>query len=327
MTKTLRQIFFISISLVMLFAGWLVLPSLNNLKTNLVLAQVETTTRPNGTDSADATDSAEATAEAKQSSPSAETLERVKESKDRDITEPTVEQKSKLVRYLDDNPIENPGITNLLQQAIRNAISEGVPANVIVLVLLFPLVSSFIAASRHIIGLRGFGIYIPAVLSVALVSTGIIEGIALFLAIVIVALPAKKLLAKFKLPYLPRTAILLWFVSLAILTVQLLAPYLNMIKLMTVNIFPIMILVLLAENFLDAQARTKPADAIALTIETLGLAFLSGLLLQWETLQKLALLRPELLIIVSLVVNLLVGKFVGLRVSEYFRFRSLMEEE
>lgn len=297
-------------------------------KSNLVQAQIQEDLEENETTgSADATDSADATAEASLASPSAETIEKIKETKDEDITETSGEQKSRLVRYLEENPIEEPNFTNILQQAIRNAVSEGVPPSVIVLVLLFPLVSSFIAASRHIIGLRGFGIYIPAVLSVALVSTGLIEGIALFLAIIIVALPAKKILARFKLPYLPRTALLLWFVSLAILAVQLLAPVLNMIKLMTVNIFPIMILVLLAENFLDAQARTKPADAIALTIETLGLAFLSGLLLKWEALRRFALLQPELLIIASLAINLMVGKFVGLRVSEYFRFRSLMEEE
>lgn len=297
---------------------------------NLVFAQKITS--PQNTEATTATEleasaSAEATAEASLASPSAETIEKIKEKKDEDITESTGEQKSKLVKYLEQNPIEEPGLTNILQQAIRNAVSEGVPPNVIVLILLFPLVSSFIAASRHIIGLRGFGIYIPAVLSVALVSTGVIEGTIMFLAIIAVALPAKKILARFKLPYLPRTAILLWFVSLAILAVQLLAPFLGMVTLMTVNIFPIMILVLLAENFLDAQARTKPADAIALTIETLGLAFLSGLLLKWEALQKLALLQPELLILASLAINLMVGKFIGLRVSEYFRFRSLMEEE
>ena len=279
------------------------------------------------TNSATATDSAEATPEASLASPSAETVQKIQEKKDKDITETGGGQKSKLVRYLEENPLTKLNLTNLLQQAIRNAVKEGVPPNVIVLVLLFPLVSSFIATSRHIIGFRGFGIYIPAVLSVALVSTGIIEGIAMFLAIVLVAIPAKQILRKFKLPYLPRTAILLWFVSLAILGVLLIAPLVNMVTLMTVNIFPIMIFVLLAENFLDAQARTKPADAIALTLETLSLALLSGILLQWETLQKFALLQPELLIIFTVVVNLVVGKFVGLRFSEYFRFRSLMEEE
>lgn len=275
----------------------------------------------------EATDSSEATPEATLASPSAETVQKIQDKKDQDITETEGEQKSKLVRYLEENPLKNKNITNVLQQAIRNAVKEGVPPNVIVLVLLFPLVSSVIAASRHIIGLRGFGIYIPAVLSIALVSTGVFEGIGMFLVIVLVAIPAKRILSKFKLPYLPRTAILLWFVSLAILGILLLAPLINMVTLMTVNIFSIMILVLLAENFLDAQARTKPIDAIALTLETLGLALLSGMILQWEDLQKFALLQPELLIMFVFVVNVIVGKFVGLRFSEYFRFRSLMEEE
>jgi len=275
----------------------------------------------------EATEAAQATPEATLASPSAETIQKIQEKKDQDITETEGEQKSKLVRYLEENPLRHESFTNLLQQAIRNAVKEGVPPNVIVLVLLFPLVSSFIAASRHIIGLRGFGIYIPAVLSIALVSTGIIEGIIMFLAIVLVALPAKKILIKFKLPYLPRTAILLWFVSLAILGILLIAPLINVVALMTLNIFSIMILVLLAENFLDAQAKTKPMDAIALTLETLGLALLSSFLLQWEDLQKFALLQPELLIIFTLAINFIVGKFVGLRFAEYFRFRSLMEEE
>lgn len=275
----------------------------------------------------EATESADATAEAELATASAETEQRIQEKKARDITEPTVEQKSKLVRYLEENPIENPSVTNALARAIRSAVAEGVPPNVIVLVLLFPLVSSFIAASRHVIGLRGFGIYIPAVLSVALVSTGIIEGTAIFLAIALVALPAKRILMKSRLPYLPRTAILLWFVSLAILALLLAAPLLDLVSLMSVNIFPILILVLLAENFLDAQVRTKPSDAMALTLETLGLAFLSGLILKWETLQKFALIEPELLIIAILLFNLIIGKFVGLRFSEYFRFRTMMEEE
>ena len=274
----------------------------------------------------ESTDSAEATAEATLASPSAETVQKIQEKKDLDITETEGEQKSKLVRYLEENPLTSKNFTNLLQQAIRNAVKEGVPPNVIVLVLLFPLVSSFIAASRHIIGLRGFGIYIPAVLSIALVSTGIIEGIAMFLVIVFVALPAKKILTRFKLPYLPRTAILLWFVSLAILGILLLAPLINMVTLMTVNIFSIMILVLLAENFLDAQGKTKPMDAIALTGETLSLALLSSFILQWEALQKFALLQPELLTMITLGINFIVGKFSGLRFAEYFRFRSLMEE-
>jgi hypothetical protein len=278
-------------------------------------------------DLVEATKAAEVTTPSAEATVSAETAEKIKEKKDQDLTEATGEQKGKLVRYLEENPLTNPSWYNILEQAIRSAVSKGVPPNVIVLVLLFPLIASFIAASRHVIGLRGFGIYIPAVLSVALVSTGIIEGLSIFLVIVFAAIPAKNILSRFKFPYLPRTALLIWFVSLAILGLLLLAPVLNVVTLMTVNIFPILILVLVTENFLDAQSRTKPADAFALTLETIGLAFLSSLFLKWEALQRFALVEPELLIILTVLINLLVGKFTGLRLTEYFRFRSLMEEE
>lgn len=147
------------------------------------------------------------------------------------------------------------------------------------------------------------------------------------MAVVSVANLAKTLLKKLELSYLPRTALLLWMISLGILAVILLAPLLNLVPLMSVNIFPILILVLLSENFLDAQASTKPADAFWLAVETLGLAFVSGFILRWEYLQRIALLEPEFLIVATALFNYFVGKFVGLRLSEWLRFRPIIEEE
>jgi len=105
------------------------------------------------------------------------------------------------------------------------------------------------------------------------------------------------------------------------------APLADLVTLMSVNIFPILILVLLSENFLDAQARTKPSDAIVMAIETLALAFFSSLLIKLEPLQQFALLEPELLLASIALINIMVGKFVGLRITERLRFRSIIEEE
>lgn len=279
-----------------------------------------------GTDSADATQSADATGSAI-ASPSAQVEQRIQEKKSQDITEPTSVQKSKLVAYLESTPIGPLSWNNFIQYAIRQAVSEGVTPNIIVLVLLFPLVASLIGASRHIIGLRGFGIYIPAVLSVAFVSTGIVEGIIIFLAIVGTALVTKNIIKRMKVSYLPRTALLIWTISLGIFATLLVAPVFNLVTLMSVNIFPILILVLLSENFLDAQARTKQSEAIALTVETIGLAFISGLILKWELMQRFALTQPELLIVGTAAFNFLIGKFTGLRITEWLRFRSIIEEE
>jgi len=304
-------------------------------QTKSVWAQTPTNSQSNTTVSGEitltpeeATMAGEASQSANSASPSAEIEQKIQEQKDKDITNTSGQTKNILVAYLDDNPPEPLSWNNFLEHAVRYAVKQGVQPNVIVLVILFPLVATLIAASRHIIGLRGFGIYIPAVLSVALVSTGVFEGTIIFLAIIITAYFSKQLIAKTKLPYLPRTGLLIWTISIALLLLLLfIAPLADLVNLMSVNIFPILILILLSENFIDAQVRTKPSDAIALALETIGLAFICGLILKSETLRKFTLLEPELLLVTTAMINVIAGKFVGLRLSERLRFRSIIEEE
>jgi len=63
--------------------------------------------------------------------------------------------------------------------------------------------------------------------------------------------------------------------------------------------------------------------AINLTSETLILALVSYVFLTSETLRAFALLYPELLLFGVLVFDFIVGKYIGLRLIEYFRFRRL----
>jgi hypothetical protein len=274
-----------------------------------------------------ATSSAVASESAQMSTPSASVIPAITEKEDNDITDTSGQQKNKLTTFLEQNPAQPLSWSNPVELAVRYAIEGGIPANVLVLVLLFPLVASLIAASRHIIGLRGFGIYIPAVLSVAFASTGMIEGLIIFTAIITAALFSKRIIRKLRLSYLPRTALLLWMISLGIFIVLLAAPWFHLVNLVSVDIFPVLILVLLAENFLSAQSSTKESDAFALTLETVVLALAGAFFLNWQFMQRVALLDPELLIIATVALNIIVGKFVGLRVTEWLRFRPIIEEE
>lgn len=261
-----------------------------------------------------------------EATPSAAVEQKIQEKKDKDITDTTGQQKNKLEALLDENPPGPLSWNNFIQYGIRYAVRNGVSVNTIVLVLLFPMIASLIAGSRHVIGLRGFGIYIPAVLSVALVSTGIPAGMIIFIAIVSAALFANKFIKQVKISYLPRTALLLWTISLGLLGMFILAPLVNLVTVLSVNIFPILILVLLSENFLDAQARSKQTEAIAITVETIVLAAICGLILKWEPMQRVALLDPEILLFTTAVANILIGKFTGLRLTERLRFRNIIEE-
>lgn len=298
----------------------------------VVFAQNEEVGLPNATieiveiTALPATTSAEATTAATLATPSAEVKKEIQERIDRDITETVGLQTNRLLTYMRENPPTPLSWNNFIQHAMRTAVEGGVQPNVLILLLLFPLVVTVIAASRHIVGLRGFGIYIPAVLSIGFASTGVLEGLLLFLTIAVAAVLARRIVKKTNLPYLPRTALMLWVVSLGIFGIMLVAPLINLVTVMSISIFPILILVLLAENFLDAQARTKQSEALMLTTETLALAVISSFFLEWEPLQFFAISEPELLIIAVALLNVLIGKFIGLRLSERLRFRSIIEE-
>lgn len=242
-----------------------------------------------------------------------------------DITEPTAEIKGKLESYLAEHPIGPISINNFLQHSIRRAVNRGVPANTIVVILLFPLVAALIAASRHIVGIRGFGIFLPAVLSVVFVATGIVEGILLFITILITGTLARIILRKMRLQYLPRMAFLLWFVSLGVLAVLLLSPALNLPSLIKLSIFPILVLILLAENFMGIQTGMSGREAMSMTFETLLTALICSLVLQLDFLQKFVLLQPELAVLAIALFDLFIGKYAGLRLLEYKKFKEILK--
>ena len=244
-----------------------------------------------------------------------------------DITQPFTEVKSNLASYLDTTASQPIAPWNIIQHAIRNAVHRGIPANILVLLLLFPITATIVATFRHIIGLRGFGVYTPAVLAVAFISLGIMKGLLLFFVVFITVLIGRPLVNWARLQYLPRTALLLWFVSSVMFALFLFSPYLPIPDLSTVGIFPLLMLILLSEHFLEAQLFGKLTQAMQLTGETLVLAIASALFMRTFEVQKFVIIYPEITMVAVLVVNVLVGKYTGLRISEFFRFKPIIDPE
>lgn len=246
-----------------------------------------------------------------------------------DITQKTEEVIGPLEKLIKEQEIGSIWPFNPIKYAIKNSVESGVPANTIVLLLLLPIVATVIAGIRQIIGIRGFGIFLPAALSITFVAIGPILGILLFMAIVIIStivrLTTRKL--KLKLQYLPRMALILWFVSLGILGILFASPVLRYQPLLNVSIFPVLVLTLLVEDFTRIQLGKSFKTAIGLTYQTLILSLISYLFLTYSAFQKLVLLNPEIALISTFVIDIILGKYLGLRFMEYWRFRKLINSK
>lgn len=242
-----------------------------------------------------------------------------------DITERTSPIKGKLEGYLAQKDPGPLNWHNWLQRSIRQAVDKGVSANTIVLVLLFPLIAGLIAAARHLLGLTGFGIFVPAMLSVAFLATGIKVGMGMFLIVWFLATISRKITAKLKLQYLPRMALLMWFVSIGVLGVMLAGVNLKLGELSAVSIFPILILMLLTENFIEVQTGKSQREALRVMLQTIVMALTGAVILRLDWVQKQVLLNPELALLLIAAFDVYVGRYVGLRALEMWKFKQLVK--
>lgn len=242
-----------------------------------------------------------------------------------DITKETHETVEPLKKLLDDQKLKSIFPFNFLKYAIKGSVNSGIAPNTIVLLLLLPGVALLITAFRQLIGIGGFGIFLPAALSVVFVATGPVIGILLFAIIVFVSTFVRIAMrrTKMKLQYLPRMSLVLLFVVMGILTILFLAPVMKKPDITGVSIFPVLILVLLAEDFSKVQLGKSAKVAVNLASETLILSLLSYFFLTTKFVQEFALLNPEIWLIGIGVFDFALGKYIGLRLLEIYRFRNL----
>lgn len=244
-----------------------------------------------------------------------------------DLTQTTGVTKDKLEKVIEENPVGELAWDNFLRHGINKAVKNGVPVNTVILILLFPLVVAMVAAARHLIGIRGAGILTPALLSVAFLATGVSAGVVLFIIILLLSIVARTSLKSLKIQYLPRVSLLLWVVSAGVFVTLLLASIWQVGELVRVGIFPILILMLLSETFIDIQQGRSASEAKALIFQTFVLAMVSSLLLGNEMVQRAVLLYPEMIFFGVAIFNIFMGRYTGLRLSEYLMYRGVVRED
>jgi len=242
-----------------------------------------------------------------------------------DLTVP-YEAKDRLVMVLKSQRVSGWWVFNSLKLSIRRAVTDGVSPNTLMLLFLFPLVAGLVAFSRQVVGVSGFGMIVPALLSMAFLSTGGLVGLVLLTFILLAAVLGRVVIRKIKVPYLPKLAILIWLISMAVLGLLIMSPMIGLERLSGVGIFPIMIFVLLAETFIEAQITRNFSTSFGMTLETVVLAFVAYWVIGSPAVQTGVLLQPEISVIGILILDLLIGKYKGLRLSEIWRFRKILRK-
>lgn len=243
-----------------------------------------------------------------------------------DITNPEqANQKQKVLNNLfEKRKADKLTITNFAAFAIQYAVKAGVPANTIVLILLLPVLATIVVAFRYLVGLSGIGLLVPIALSITLLATDVTPGFIMLAAIILASLVSRFFLRRFPIMQMPKVALSMLMVSLFLLVALTISSIYGIVDVRNLSIFPILLFILLSDRIVTLFLERELAETIQTTLITLLLAILGFLLLQWEQLRQFALLYPELILLI-IPINILIGRYFGLRMTEYIKFQPILK--
>lgn len=210
---------------------------------------------------------------------------------------------------------------NLLSSLVNFMLMHGVSSQTVMLLLMLPLIATILAFLKQVVGMTTFGLYAPSIVALSFLALGWKVGLLFLLAIVATGYATRSLMRRWRLLYIPKVAIIITVVSITLLVLVALAAAMH-ITFARDTIFVLLIMSTLAESFLTVKTGEGWWSAMIGIGETIGASLLCVAIVQWSSLQSLILAYPEL-ILITIVVNIALGRWTGLRLVEYVRFREV----
>jgi hypothetical protein len=197
--------------------------------------------------------------------------------------------------------------------------------SLLMVILTIPVGVTIVAFARNIVGLLPFGTFLPTLIAVSFRDTGLGWGLCMFSTTIILGVGMNEFLKLFHLLHFPRLAITLTFVVTTILGLAVFANRLGYVHAAKVGMFPLAILTLTIERFSLTVEQESFRPALARLAVSLLVASVCYLAMSNFYVRSAVLVFPQLLL-VCVGLNLLVGVYTGMRVTELFRFKMLLQE-
>lgn len=257
------------------------------------------------------------------SSPSAEEVEALKKIAEEDVTRPEEPAtRDEILVLFEKRPADNLTPFNFAAFFVQKSVKAGVPSRTIILILLLPMLATIIAFIRHIVGLPSIGLLVPIALSITLLSTGITAGLILLVSIILGSTFARLILKKLRIMQLPKMALSMFIVSIIIFATITASAMAGILVVRQLSIFPVLLLILLSEQIISVQIERSFQEMLVITLVTFALGIVGFVVLSSQIIRNTFLLYPELIFLL-IPINILIGRYFGLRLLEFFRFNSI----
>jgi hypothetical protein len=189
--------------------------------------------------------------------------------------------------------------------------------------LLMPVAALLVCIFRNLIGLNSFGMFAPALVGLAFRDLHSIPGLLVFASILLVGWLIRRVLEYYHLLQVPRVAVMLSLVVMLLIATLVAANLENIPAAEFIPFFPMVILTGMIERFWTLETEDSTSSSFKTLVSTLGIAVTIALFLNLPGLAYLLFCFPEL-VLVTIALQMLIGRYTGYRLSELLRFRDFL---
>jgi hypothetical protein len=186
--------------------------------------------------------------------------------------------------------------------------------------LLLPVAALVICVIRNVIGIASFGTFGPALIGLVFREMGSLPGILVFAGLILVGWRCRRLLDRFHLLQVPRTALMLSLVIVMLIGLIAVASRYQIAVTKYVSLFPVIILTGMMERFWTLEEEDGARTSFRTLAGTLVIAAIVALVVSMAWVSDTLAQYPEALGLV-MAGQLLLGRYTGYRMAELYRFR------
>jgi len=217
-------------------------------------------------------------------------------------------------------------MTNLAEILYTNGIST----DILTLLIFIPIVATLVNFFRYILGIKTLGIYPALILGFAYYLSGARYGIIITIVVILVTLINYTILKKIRMHYISRVTINYFMLAIILTFLYFLLYNIPMtqinIDFSQVNPIAIVLIATLSDFVLKTYDKKDLFGTIIAFGETMVIASLGWMIIRYEAISTY-IINNLWILLVLLLINFLIGKYINLRLMDLFRFKQLLKEK
>ncbi|MFB0505671.1 MAG: UUP1 family membrane protein [Thermodesulfobacteriota bacterium] len=193
-------------------------------------------------------------------------------------------------------------------------------------ILMIPLGGLIVSIFRNIIGINTFGTFMPVLIAIAFRNTKLGWGLVLFSVVIALGLVSRWFMDRLRLLLVPRLSVIVTVLVIILAVGSLIGHYMGIYRILAVALFPMVIMTMTIERLSIILMERGGREAITVSLGTLLVSTFGYLAMSIASIQDFFFAFPEVLFAL-IGLQILLGRYTGYRLMEYFRFYSFVKDD